>query len=100
MDDEHVRVDLERSGGFTGLRRCASMDTDALSEQDAGQLRDIVATLDLDAITRLGADPRLPTVELTFVRGTERVHATLDESTVPTHLRPLIQLLDQRAQPC
>lgn len=100
MADGHVRVDLERSGGFTGLRRCASMDTGSLPESDARQLREIVSGLDLEALAHVRGDPRLPTLDLTIVRDAQRVQARLDESRVPAQLRPLIQLLDQRAHPC
>jgi len=93
-------VYLERSGGFTGLRRCTSMDTAGLSEPDARQLRDIVSGLDLEALTHMRGDPRLPTLDLTVVRDTQRVQVMLDESSVPAQLRPLIQQLDQRARAC
>ncbi|MGH3095032.1 MAG: protealysin inhibitor emfourin [Streptosporangiales bacterium] len=100
MTDGHIRVELQRSGGFTGLRRCATMDSDELPEEDARQLRVLVDVLDLQALQHVRSDHRLPALDLTIVRGSERVQATLDESTVPAELRPLIQLLDQRAQPC
>lgn len=100
MTDAHIRVELERSGGFTGLRRCAAMDSDELPAEDARELRRLVDVLDLHALQRVRSDHRLPTLDLTIVRGSERVQVTLDESTVPAQLRPLIQQLDQRAQPC
>jgi hypothetical protein len=100
MSGGRVRVELERSGGFTGLRRCALMDTETLPDDEARWLRDTVGGLDLDELARSEKDPRLPALDLVFLRGGCRVRVSLDERQVTTELRPLIQELDRRAQPC
>jgi hypothetical protein len=103
MAEEHVRADLVRSGGFAGLIRRGSLDTATLPEAEAQRLRDIVAELDLAALASPGAPggplPDSYAYDLTIVRGPERVRLLLDERGVHPALRPLIQLLEQRAQP-
>lgn len=100
VSDDHIRVDLERGGGFTGLRRCAAVDTDALPVDEAEQVRAALRDVDLDALAARPTNPRVPALDLVVVRDARRTAVRLDETTVPEQLRPLIQLLDQRAQPC
>lgn len=100
VPDDQVRVELVRSGGFTGLRRCASVDTASLPSAQAREVRAALDGVDLRALAGAPTNPRAPALEMTVVRGAERTVLHLDETTVPALLRPLVQLLDQRAQPC
>jgi len=100
MAPQHVRIELERSGGFTGLRRCASMDTSTLTPDEATRLREAIDRVDLRGLTNSTVDSALPRLDLVVVRGDQRLHASLDERAVPAELRPLLQMLDQRMGPC
>ena len=42
MSEEHVRVEVNRSGGFAGVTRSASADTDSLDASQAAELRRLV----------------------------------------------------------
>jgi hypothetical protein len=100
MDQQHVRAELRRRGGFAGLERCAELDTAQLADAEAGRLRESVDAIDLAALARTRADPALPTLDLDVVRGSEHVAVTADERSLPADARPLVALLDQVARPC
>ncbi len=42
MSDERVRVEVNRSGGFAGITRTASLDTESLDAAKAAELRRLV----------------------------------------------------------
>ncbi|MCA2223659.1 protealysin inhibitor emfourin [Nonomuraea aurantiaca] len=85
-----MRVTLETSGGFTGLRRTATLDTDLDESLD-------------DLLRHLGsAEPSSssqPRYRLTVHRPTGDQVAELTESEVPAALRPLLAELLRHARP-
>jgi hypothetical protein len=100
VDQQHVRAELRRRGGFVGIPRCATLDTAQLGPAAADRLRAAAARVDLEQLRSAGADPRLPTLDLTIVRGAEQVAAQVDERSLPAGARPLVALLDEVARPC
>lgn len=98
----NVRVDLIRTGGFAGLKSRSSLDTRSLPQDEARQLSEIVGHLDLEALARTARSHPQPDrfqYDLSIVRGEQHVRVLLDDTGITTELRPLIQLLEQRAQP-
>jgi hypothetical protein len=47
VDDQHVKVQLHRTGGFAGLAGTASLDSRDLDEAAAAALRQLVTKLDM-----------------------------------------------------
>ncbi|WP_149038438.1 protealysin inhibitor emfourin [Kitasatospora sp. MBT63] len=98
-----VRVSMERSGGFTGLRSAATLDTDALpSAQAAGALDGLTALERLAATTPAAAGrpgTALPGYRLTvhWPSGDQLVQLT--EPHIPPEVRPLLTELLKRARP-
>jgi hypothetical protein len=93
-------VDMVSTGGFTGLRRSASMDLDDLPA-------DVVPRVEA-ALAALRSSPRpdpsalpggsAPTYRLTVIGDEERYDLLLREPDVPADLRPLIEALVERAR--
>jgi hypothetical protein len=97
---EHVRVELERTGGFTGRPVRVTLDSRQLPPADAAQLVALVAAVDLDGLggadrPAVGAD--LMRYALTIVRGDDRWTGTVSDPHIPASLRPLLQFLTAHA---
>ncbi len=92
-----MRVLLESSGGFTGLRMRSSLDTEELPPEQAA---DAVRALEKLALMppALPSAP-LPRYRLTITRDTGPQVVELAETRVPQALRPLISALMHRARP-
>lgn len=97
-----MRVHFERSGGFAGMRMAATIDSQTLSSEEAGALRQMVEAagfFDLPvtiAAPQPGADRFLYrlTVE---VEGREHT-IEVSDAAVPTSLRPLLDWLTAAAR--
>ncbi|MEV7179870.1 protealysin inhibitor emfourin [Kitasatospora sp. NPDC093679] len=95
-----VRVSLERSGGFTGLRTTSSLDTDELAGPEADAA---LQALEAAGQARKAAGPTAPAA---LPRYRFTVHAPggdrtveLTEPQVPPALRPLIAEFKRRQRP-
>ena len=90
-------IRFERSGGFAGMRKAVTLDTESLPLEEAGKLHELVNTADFFNLPakfpppKRGADYfqyRL-TVEIEGKKHTVEV----SEPAVPEMLRPLFQLI-------
>ena len=89
-----MRVTLETSGGFTGLRRHATLDTDL--DDDVARLLDTLSAAEPSGSRAASAQPRY---RLTVHRPTGDQVTELTEADVPAALRPLLTELLRRATP-
>ena len=88
-----MRVTLETSGGFTGLRRTATLDTDLDEAVD-----DLLRSLGSGAAAEPSGSSQ-PRYRLTVHRPTGDQVTELTESEVPAALRPLLTELLRHARP-
>jgi hypothetical protein len=101
VTSSHARLRLTRAGGLAGIRTEATLDT---AELDPGAAQRVLAALDT---TDLGAPARAATpgppdtfaYQLDVERGDERHHLAFGELDAPESLRPVLDLLSQRAEP-
>lgn len=97
---EHVRVDVERTGGFGGLVTRSSADTDSLPAEESRQLTELVAELDLEALRDAPSTTRTvpDAYEYDIVISADGKLFTLHarDPDVPEELRPLIRFVVQR----
>ncbi|MBT2225403.1 protealysin inhibitor emfourin [Nonomuraea sp. NEAU-A123] len=89
-----MRVTLETSGGFTGLRRHATLDTDLNDD-----LQSLLAGLSAAEPAGAPAASAQPRYRLTVHHPTGDQITELTESEVPAALRPLLTELLRRATP-
>jgi len=93
-----VHITLLTSGGFTGQRLTASLDTDELPEAQVSEalsaLEDLASAP--PAIPSAGASQ--PRYQLTLTGDTGQRTVELTESQIPSDLRPLITELVNRAR--
>jgi hypothetical protein len=97
---QRLQVEVTRTGGFGGLVTSRSVDTDALSAEDARQLAGLVDELDLQALRdHPGGTRALPDAfqyDVSISRAGEHVRLRVRDPDVPPELRPLIQFVLQR----
>ena len=97
---EGVRVQMRRSGGFTGRIIEVRLDSEQMPPAEAAQLRDLVSTVDL---SRLGpAEPPaggadLMRYDLVVEHDGGRWDGTVADPSIPAEMRPLLQFLTARA---
>ena len=97
-----MHIELERTGGVTGVRFAATMDTDTLTPAEAAKVRQLV---DESSFFRLPARLTASTpgadrfqYRLT-VRAADRSHTVdISEGALPAALRPLIDWLMAEAR--
>ncbi len=94
VGEERIRIDLVRSGGFAGISRRASVDTDKLPPPEASRVAELVKGVDFDALGTLATGPpRRPDrfqYDLDVRQGGRHHHLTLGERDAPPELRALI----------
>jgi len=97
-----MRVILERTGGFAGIKLRTSLDSESLTESQARCLRELVEKsrffdlpLELHA-PNSGADRFQYRVTVESEKGSHTVVAS--ETAVPPEMRPLLDWLVQRAR--
>ena len=99
-EQNRVRVEVVRSGGFAGLTRAAVMDTAELDRERAEQLRKLVDESQIQSLTSTppgsGAADRFQ-YEVTVVRGNQRRSIVLHESNMPDAARRLVRWVLQGA---
>jgi hypothetical protein len=97
-----VRVEMRRSGGFTGRTAKVHLDTADMPPAEAARLVQLVATVDL---SRLGSASRTPAAgadlmryDLVIDNGVDRWEGTVADPSIPGELRPLLQFLTAAAR--
>ncbi len=95
-----MRVSLIRSGGFSGIRRSATLDTEDLDPKRAQRLRSLAEQADLartaEPTIRVAADRFRFT--LTIEEGSRSETVTYPEDRIPDNVRPLVDLLWREAE--
>lgn len=92
-----MRISLVSSGGFTGQRLAASLDSDELPAAQAAEL--LAALNDLAAVPpTVPAGASLPRYRLTLADADEERTVELTESQIPSAVRPMVTELLKRAR--
>jgi hypothetical protein len=94
---EQIRIQLERSGGFAGISRRASVDTSKLPPEEAARIADMVGRVDFGALAATATGPpRAPDrfqYDLDVRQGGQHHRLTLGERAVTPELRALVDHL-------
>jgi hypothetical protein len=91
------RIKFERTGGFAGLRIAADFEPDDLSEEQAGQLRELLDEVDFDELpeqlmgNRQIADGFTYSITVESEKVTHTVHTS--DTAAPEKIQPLLELL-------
>jgi hypothetical protein len=97
-----TRVEMRRSGGFTGRPVHVSLDSQRMGPAEAARLVQLVSTLDLShldaARSTISAGADLMRYELVIEQGTDRWEDTVSDPAIPAELRPLLQFLTTQAR--
>jgi hypothetical protein len=99
-----MRVHLERAGGFapSAMRLSHAVDSDELSNEDAAELRTLVADADVAALTsRVRNSPPRPDAfhyRVTVDSDDGRHTVEASDSDMPAALRPLVEWLIKRSR--
>jgi hypothetical protein len=92
-----MRVSLVSSGGFTGQRLAASLDTDELPAAQAAEA--LTALKDLaSSPPTISPGASSPRYRLTFADADEERTVELTEFQIPSAVRPLVTELVKRAR--
>ncbi len=95
-----MRVSLERSGGFAGLSKTTTVETDNLSPSEASQLPRLLEAANFynlpEQITASPTQPDRFQYTVT-VEDEDQIHTvTVSEAALPGTLRPLIEWLKSK----
>lgn len=100
---DQLRVRMDRSGGFAGIRLSADIDASTLDDDEARGLRDLVDRAAVFEVETEGEGPP-PRARDCFVyritvedRGRERT-IEVDEAEMPERCRPLVDWLLDKAR--
>ncbi|GIF21862.1 hypothetical protein BJ973_002189 [Actinoplanes tereljensis] len=92
-----VRVEMRRSGGFTGRTAHVVLESARLPPAEAAELVRLVSAIDPGIVTSTatsaGAD--LMRYDLIIERGAQRWQGTVSDPAIPPQLRPLLQFLSR-----
>lgn len=97
-----MKISLERSGGFAGITRTHHVSTAEMAKDEAEQLTNLVhqsGFYELPAVipsSALGADQFQYQITVDSDRGTHSVR--VDEGSVPTRLKPVLDWLKNSAR--
>ena len=97
-----MRIDLERSGGFAGIRQISSVSTDDMPEDEARQVANLVdgaGFFELPSVIRStapGADRFQYKITVEGEHGTHVVQ--VDEAAVPARLQPVLDWMKSFAR--
>jgi hypothetical protein len=94
-----MRIELVRRGGFTGRTLTSSIDTDALSPDDAAAAADAVAALRAARTGAASTTTDIPQYEFTITSKSDRYAVVLSEHEVPEVARPLLARLKEHEHP-
>ncbi|GAA0558186.1 hypothetical protein GCM10010172_46530 [Paractinoplanes ferrugineus] len=92
---EHVRVELQQSGGFAGFRVHKVLDSGEMPPVAAASLRQLVGALDFGALRSSGPGHGADLMHygLTIERGSQRWQGSVSDPSIPAPLQPLLDFL-------
>jgi hypothetical protein len=95
-----MRIQFERSGGFAGITRKASVDTSRLPPAEKAQLESLVNAADFDRIPPPKPGPSADRFQyrLTISDGGRRKTASFADGQVTPQMRPLLDRLLELAR--
>jgi hypothetical protein len=97
-----VRVEMRRSGGFTGRTSKVELDTAHMAPAEAARLIQLVTTVDLSRLASQSGAPHagadLLRYDLVIENGVDRWEGTVADPSIPNELRPLLQFLTAAAR--
>ncbi|MGB7623646.1 MAG: protealysin inhibitor emfourin [Terriglobia bacterium] len=97
-----MRIRLERSGGFAGIKLSSSVDTEELSPDEAGQVRKMVEGATFfelpDSIKSARPMPDRFVYRIQIEEGGKTKTVEVDEASVPDPLKPLVRHLVDAAR--
>jgi hypothetical protein len=97
-----VKVEMRRSGGFTGRTTKVHLDTAQMPPADAARLIQLVTTVDLSRLTTARGTPAagadLMRYDLVIENGVDRWEGTVSDPSIPNELRPLLRFLTSAAR--
>ncbi len=100
-EEKSLRISIERSGGFAGIRMRTTIDEKDLSADEAQKLRGLVEKADLlnlsKTITPRSPQPDRFQYELSLEESGEKHTVTTTEEVMPENLRPLVKWLTEKA---
>jgi hypothetical protein len=92
-----VRVEMRRSGGFTGRTTKVQLDSAQMAPAEAARLIQLVTTVDLSRLTAARGAPTagadLMRYDLVIENGVDRWEGSVADPSIPSELRPLLQFL-------
>ncbi|MEH2288658.1 protealysin inhibitor emfourin [Nostoc sp.] len=97
-----MRISFERTGGFAGITKKTTVDTDTLPPNEASTLPRLVEAADLFRLPELITSPTPQSdrfqYKLTVEDNGKQHTVTVSESALPGTLRPLIEWLQAISQ--
>lgn len=97
-----MRIEFERSGGFTGMLVQITIDTDALPAQDAEVLHNLVESANFfdlpEQITPPSPGADQFQYKVTVEEGEQRHKVATSDRAAPDSLQPLLRELTLRAR--
>ena len=101
-ESKKMRVSFERTGGFAGISKKTTVDTDTLPPNEAATLPQLVEVADLFRLPELITSPNQESdrfqYKLTVEDNGKQHTVTVSEAALPGTLRPLIEWLQNIAQ--
>jgi hypothetical protein len=92
-----MRISLERTGGFAGIKKTTIADTELLSPSEVQQLHQLVQTADFFSLpTNISSSNQMSdrfSYKLTLQDSDRQHTVTASESVLPEILKPLIEWL-------
>ncbi|WP_375511346.1 protealysin inhibitor emfourin [uncultured Nostoc sp.] len=97
-----MRIYFKRRGGFAGITKKTTIDTDTLPPKEASTLARLVEVADLFRLLEHITSPNLQSdrfqYKLTVEDNGKQHRVTVSEAALPGTLRPLIEWLESIAQ--
>ncbi|MEH2463461.1 protealysin inhibitor emfourin [Nostoc sp.] len=97
-----MRISFERTGGFAGITKKTTVDTDTLPPNEANTLKSLVEAADFFRLPEQITSPNPQSdrfqYKLTVEDNGKQHTVTVSEAALPGTLRPLIEWLQNIAQ--
>ncbi len=96
-----MKVRFVQSGGFMGIVKAATLDTETMPADEAKRLEQLVRDSGLqESGTFLSEDGRdLQQYEITVTQGKRQIAVVFDDETLPQKAKPLVGYLKKHARP-
>jgi hypothetical protein len=95
-----MRISLERTGGFAGMTKSTTVDTDTLPENEASQLPQLLEEADLYNLPPQISSRSLQSdrfqYKLTVEDHGQKHTVTVSEAALPGQLKPLIEWVNKQ----